>query len=335
MTKRPEPIRVQRIDRPLPEIRAWLRQRYPRAGIRGVGIGYRRRGVHGRLTDQAVIKVVLRDKRDDVPKSQRIPRWLRIETTFLGKTVGVRLPVDIEQATEAEATRYQLESAGHVSTVSAYARWREDGADRVGVVTAGHGLWTTPGGHSRRRVVKVLTEQSCDRPIDGRVRCASHLADHGVDAALVEIDAAELGVCARRIWGDVRVLDDGELFDALSASADDDDFVGAVFRHPTVDGADLKSVAFFDEFTVSVAGWGLVTLRNVVETQGIRAVFEPGTSGAGVVTDDGERALGIHAICLDPNVWMRGMATSFATARAWLSEAMGTPVELFWDDEVG
>lgn len=97
----------------------------------------------------------------------------------------------------------------------------------------------------------------------------------------------------------------------------------------------MTAAAYYPTKRQEVSGWGTVVFQQVVESEGRPDAFVPGTSGSGVVTDgdpSSPGSLNLQSICLDPDVWTRGLGTTFARALEWVKNRLQTGrVALFWD----
>jgi hypothetical protein len=326
-------IAVSNLADPLPEIGQALRKMFPKAGIVGVGVGRRRRERRaGRpLTDEVVVKIILRKKVRPLPAGMaRLPRKLRIKGTLLGQPLVVEVRTDLEQVPRAVPTRYEIPGLPEGSLcTSGYASWEESGAPRVGVLTAGHGLWKSPNDVAPidRVVVRCKDEDHA-----ALVRCASHLKRDGIDVALLELEGAtELPACFKSFYtGPVAVADAPTLVQRLGG-ADDLLDVLVSFRHYLIAPQGLESIAYYDAYRLPVAGWGQVTMRHAIESQGEPDTFVGGTSGSGIVSSESPRlALGVQALSIDPRGRSRSLATSFELGLAWIQEQTGLVVTPSW-----
>lgn len=334
------------IQHPLREIEKALRKEFPRAGIQSVGIGRRRLERSGRaLGEETVVKILLRKKLRPLPEGRRrLPRSLALHFHYFGQPVRIRVPVDIEQSRPARLTQYEVgpfpKPKGSLC-VACYARWTEDGTDRVGAITAGHGLWPTPESPAPRKTAPVRLPAGCAEPsIVARVRCASHLTEHGLDAALLEFDSqptpSGLHPCMTRMYKDpVELPNVARLLFELGGADDGNELVSN-FRHYLLGPDDFKSIAYFETRPIQVHGWGLVHLKHVVESVGEADTFLGGTSGSGIVTKPPVRlALCIQSMCTDPGEPHQGhnresLGTALDAARRWINDQLGIDVELFW-----
>lgn len=340
-----KPIVIDDPREPLGAITAALLREFPRSGILGVGLGRRRheRARDGHLDEGTVVKIVLRRKRRPLPRNvRRIPRHLTLAGRLLGHGYTVRIPTDLEQATTAVPTQYELGPlfSGSVC-LAAFARWEEEGRTRTGGITAGHGFWRTADSGAHKRLAPLKLGAGATEPeIEVRVRCASHLARHGVDVALVEFpDGTPDGLHASMTHFFPRAPRPAAVADLLARLGDADDalVVPALFRHFSLSPSGVEAVAYYPERVLQVQGWGTVTLKGAVESQAPASTFLPGTSGSGVVTLEGDAlALGVQSLCLDPgdvdvpSGFLRGLATSFDAGLSWLREDKGFDVTPFW-----
>lgn len=333
---RPFEVEVPNIYRPLPEIRKALRKAYPKAGIVGTGIGQRRRGE--RVKPQIVVKIIVRRKRaaKDLRAGQRLPGKLSLVSAALGRRFRLSIATDVDEMPRAQATFYRIDpkTEGTLS-VSAYAVWKdEDGTERAGLVTAGHGLWKTPA--STRTVKRAdVTIDDINNVVETLdVRCASHIKRDHVDVGLLAFPVEPLKDIVprlKRIWSTAEVADEAYLLGELGAPNDQRD-LDARFKFPAA-RADCESTAYYDEFPVAVEGWGMITMHETIESTGVEQTFVRGTSGSGIMTKNKtpRYALGIQSLALDPPAYSRSLATSFGIALEWLQGKVGDDLRLVWD----
>lgn len=336
-------MRILQPLNPIPEIRRALKREFPKAGIRAVGLGRRRRErLEGRpLASEIGVKILLRKKLRPLPRGiPRIPKSLHLETRFLGQTVAFKVPVDIEQSYSAIPTFYQIRTGleGDL-VVGAYALWQERSKSKIGVVTAGHGLWKHSSDSEPIRKAGVILGENCEpQSVTGKVRCASHLKRDHLDVALLELPRAAtatgIAECFKKISSRTNAPTKHALVNALG-NPKDDKFLESRFTYLNT-LTRVQTISYWDEYRVSVKGWGMVKLQEVVESEGKTDDFRPGTSGSGIVERATPRmALAIQGlrISADPSAGFRetSLGTSFAEAKRWLEEQMQTPVELAWD----
>ncbi len=334
---RPFRIRIRNLDRVCDQVRVALRKACPKARVVGVGVGHRRSGVDQAPERVRALKVLVSKKDGGLPLKDRVPKEIILYGIVLGRWHGAKYQTDIEERPRFQVTKHKIEATpDDITTSTCYATWKSVGKRRFGLVTAGHALWSDPKARKLRTSVKVLgrgTKTCKGTMFSADVACASHLVDDGVDVGLVRLpteDDGSLGKCFRRIdKRKLAALSTLDLENALGGPSDQKVF-RAEYIHHLKGGEGIRAVAYWDSYKASVSGWGMATMRSLVEWEGDPLAFEQGVSGAAVIALDDDRGVGIQSFSPAGQGFRRGYGTALGVALKWLNDNFKHDLTFSW-----